>query len=251
MPRIRTIQPHFSRSPSMRKISHEARLLFVLLWTVVDDSGRCHGDSDMLAEVLYPQEHDVPLHIELWLDELEREGCIERYEYEDIDYLHIVHWKKHQRIYHPTTSYLPAPPREAIGGTPHGSPDDCRIREISRKVSGRGRKIPRDQSLEEHSDTFPENDDVFLREAADLAEGGGELTKDRVLGYLDFALRKSLNADVHTAPARYIELAGRHVGLWGGKGAPVGKKEPQPSVEEQSISPAAFHGLPESHTDER
>lgn len=250
MPRIRTIQPHFARSPSIQNLTHEARLLFVLLWTVVDDSGRCHGDPELLSDVLYPHEYEVKLRIDLWLDELEREGCIERYEHEEMDYLHIVHWKKHQRIYHPTRSYLPAPPREALAGAPHGTLDDSAIRELSGKIAGRDRKIPRDQTLEERSDTFPENDDVFLREAAELTEAGGELTRERVLDYLDLALRKSLAADVHTAPARYIELAGRHVGLWGGRGAPAGKKEPR-EAEEQSISPAAFHGLPEHHSDER
>jgi hypothetical protein len=246
MPRIRTIQPHFSRSPSMARISREARFLFVLLWTVVDDCGRCHADPDDLAKVLYPQDFDVPQQIHRWLDELEREGCIERYEYEDIDYLHIVHWKKHQRIYHPTKSYLPAPPREALAGAPHGWPDDSAIREISGKLSGRGRKIPRDQSLEERSDTFPENDDPFVHEAAELASKGG-LTPDRIEGYLDLALRQSIVAAAKASPARYIDLAGRLRGMWGGRGAPVGKKEPVP--EERSVPPAAFHGLPD--TDER
>jgi hypothetical protein len=233
----------------MREVSHEARLLFVLLWTIVDDSGRCHGEPDMLAEVLYPQESDVPTHIRLWLDELEREGCIERYEYDDIDYLHIVHWKKHQRIYHPTKSYLPAPPREQMAGAPHGWPDDSRIREVAGKLSGRGRKIPRDQSVEERSDTFPETYAPFVEEAAELASGSG-LTPERIEGYLDLALRRSIVSAVEASPARYIELAGRLRGMWGGRGAPVGKKESS-EPEEQSVSPAAFHGLPETHTDER
>jgi hypothetical protein len=250
MARIRTIQPHFSRSPSIRNLSHEARLLFVLLWTVVDDSGRCHAAPDDLAKVLYPQEFDVPPHIELWLDELEREGCIERYEYEEIDYLHIVHWRKHQVICHPTKSYLPAPPREALGGTPHGSPDDSRILEITRKVSGRGRKIPRNQAIEERCDTFLENDDPFAQEAAELASGSG-LTPERIEAYLDLALRQSIVANVQASPARYIEMAGKLHNLWGGHGAPAGKKEPQAPAEKRSLSPAEIHGLPEQRSNER
>jgi len=38
----------------MRRISRDARLLFVLIWTVVDDAGRCHGAPDELAAVLFP-----------------------------------------------------------------------------------------------------------------------------------------------------------------------------------------------------
>jgi hypothetical protein len=242
MPRIRTIQPHFSRSLSMVRISREARFLFVLLWTVVDDVGRCHADPDDLAKVLYPQDADVPHQIWRWLDELEDEGCVERYEVDDIDYLRIVHWQKHQRICHPTKSYLPPPPREALTGERAAPLDDARIREVSRKVAGRDRKIPRDQALEEESDMIREIDEDFQRKLAELASG--DLTPEALMEYLHLGLNRSLAADVHTAPARYIDLAGRHHRMWNGNAAPADKKE-QPVPEERSISPAAFHGLPD------
>jgi hypothetical protein len=238
MPRIRTIQPHFSRSPSMVRISREARFLFVLLWTVADDSGRCHANPDDLAKVLYPQDHDVPQQIWRWLDELEHEGCIERYEVEDIGYLRIVHWRKHQRICHPTKSYLPPPPREALGGERAAPRDESRIRETSRKVAGRDRKIPRDQALDEESDTFREIDDDFQRKLAELA--AGELTPDALMEYLHLGLNRSMAADVHTAPARYIDLAGRHHRMWSGNGATAGRKEPE--GEDVGPSPADLLG---------
>src|SRR5471030_1433545 len=136
MARIRTIQPDFPRSPSMGRISREARLLFVLLWTIVDDEGRCHAAPDDLAQVLYPADFDAHMYLLDWLDQLENENCIERYEVDDVDYLRIVRWKRHQRIYHPTPSYLPPPPSEEV--------DDSEIREISGKLNGRGRKVRRD-----------------------------------------------------------------------------------------------------------
>ena len=72
MARIRTIQPHFARSPSMSRVGREARLLFVLLWTLVDDEGRCQAALDDLARVLYPSDADASMYLLAWLDELER-----------------------------------------------------------------------------------------------------------------------------------------------------------------------------------
>jgi len=240
MPRIRTIQPDFSRSPSMTRVSREARFLFVLLWTVVDDCGRCHADPDDLAKVLYPQDFDVPRQIHLWLDELEGEGCIERYDHDGIDYLRIVHWRKHQRICHPTKSYLPPPPSEALSGERAAPLDESRIREVSRKVLGRDRKVSRDQALEERSDTFRESDEDFQRKLAVLAER--ELTPETIMEYLHLGLNKSMAADVHTAPARFIDLAGRHHSMWNGKAVPGGGKES--TDPEMSPSPAEIRGLP-------
>ena len=55
----------------------------------------------------------------------------------------------------------------------------------------------------------------------------GEITPVRVLGYLDFALRKSFTKD-EAAHTRFVELAGRHAGLWGGRAAAAGRKETTP-----------------------
>ena len=87
--------------------------------------------------------------------------------------------------------------------TPHGSPEDSRILEISRNVSGRGRKIPRDQALADRSDAFLENPVFFEREAAELASEGG-LTPERIESYLHLALRRPIVADVEASPARAI-----------------------------------------------
>ena len=38
----------------------------------------------------------MPHYMRGWLDELEGEGCIERYAVDGVDYLRVVHWHKHQ-----------------------------------------------------------------------------------------------------------------------------------------------------------
>jgi hypothetical protein len=48
--RIRTFQPHFDQSPSMSRVIRDGRLLFILLWTIVDQ-GRSRAALDDLARV--------------------------------------------------------------------------------------------------------------------------------------------------------------------------------------------------------
>lgn len=113
MPRIRTIKPELPHSESMGKVSREARLCFILLWTLADDEGRMRGSAKMLASLLYPYDGDAPKHIEGWLVELEREGCIQRYSVEGNTFLQVHNWCKHQKIDRPTASKFPAPPPDS------------------------------------------------------------------------------------------------------------------------------------------
>jgi hypothetical protein len=76
MGRIRTIKPEFPQSQSVGRLSRDARLLFILLWTIADDAGRARASSRMLASLLYPYDDDVPKLIEGWLQELEVLGPI-------------------------------------------------------------------------------------------------------------------------------------------------------------------------------
>jgi hypothetical protein len=109
MPRIRTIKPETPQSESMGRISREARLCFILLWTQADDAGRLRGNSRMLASLLYPYDDDAPALIEDWLEELEGEDCIIRYEAGGATYMQIVKWLEHQKIDKPSRSKMPGP----------------------------------------------------------------------------------------------------------------------------------------------
>ena len=108
MARIRTIKPEFPQSESMGRLSRDARLLFVNLWTICDDEGRTRGNSRMLASLLFPYDDDAPALIEGWLCSLEEEGCIVRYVVDGSTYLQIRNWLNHQKIDKPSKSKLPA-----------------------------------------------------------------------------------------------------------------------------------------------
>jgi hypothetical protein len=109
MARIRTIKPEFPHSESMGRVSRDARLCFIMLWTIADDSGRLRGNSRMLASLLFPYDDDAKKHIDAWLDQLSNEGCIVRYEIEGDNYIQVLNWSQHQKIDRPSASKIPEP----------------------------------------------------------------------------------------------------------------------------------------------
>lgn len=108
MARIRSIKPEFPHSESLGRISRDARLCFVLMWTQADDSGRLRGSSRMLASLLFPYDDDAPSLMDIWMGELERVGCIRRYLVDDKHYVDIPKWLEHQKIDRPSASRFPA-----------------------------------------------------------------------------------------------------------------------------------------------
>lgn len=107
MARIRTIKPEFPQSESMGRISREARLLFVLLWTICDDKGKARGNSRILASLLFPYDEDAGSLIDGWIAELEKEGCVARYLIDGSTYIECCNWLKHQKIDKPSPSRFP------------------------------------------------------------------------------------------------------------------------------------------------
>jgi hypothetical protein len=108
MARIRTIKPEFTQSESIGRLSRDARLLFIQIWTIVDDEGRARASSRGLASGLYPFDDDARNLIDGWLTELSREKLITRYEVDGSTYLVVNNWQKHQKIDRPTASRLPS-----------------------------------------------------------------------------------------------------------------------------------------------
>lgn len=110
MARIRTIKPEFPQSESMGRVSRDARLFFILLWTVADDYGRLRGDSRLLASLLLPYDDDSRAISQACLDELSAEGCITTYTVGLDSYIQINNWDKHQKIDRPSGSKFPENP---------------------------------------------------------------------------------------------------------------------------------------------
>lgn len=141
MARIRTIKPEFPQSESMGRVSRDARLLFIMLWTLVDDHGRTRANPVMLANLLFPYDDDAKLRVPEWLMELERQNSVRVYAVDDNAYLEIQKWSEHQRIDHPGKSKFPNPPENL--GRPRNKVRD------PRKNTPRTKEGTKDQGSEE------------------------------------------------------------------------------------------------------
>lgn len=155
MGRIRTIKPELPQSESMGRVTRDARLCFIMLWTIADDSGRLRGASRMLASLLFPYDDDAPGLIDKWLAELEAEKCIIRYEIEDQHYIQIVNWCEHQKIDKPSTSKIP--PFERIReDSPKAREESCLDQGSRIKDQGKERSAPPTKSVDSRETVNPE-----------------------------------------------------------------------------------------------
>lgn len=105
--RIRTIKPEFWESESLGRVSREARLLFIGLFSCCDDHGRARASSRLLASRLFPYDDDALKKLPTWIAELEKERCVRIYKSNDETYLDIPKWLNHQKIDKPSASKLP------------------------------------------------------------------------------------------------------------------------------------------------
>lgn len=112
--RIRSIKPEFWRSDDIDALSIPDRLLFIGLWSYVDDNGvgLCSLKDivgDLFAGDMTRDSQETLQRISEGLRTLSRHGLIEVYRVDDKDYLHITHWSDHQVINHPAKARYPLP----------------------------------------------------------------------------------------------------------------------------------------------
>ena len=131
--RIRTVKPEFWRSDDVAALSIADRLLFIGLWSYVDDSGigvdkLPHICADLFAPDLASDPAGVFERVTGGLQTLAERGMIQRYTVEGKPYLYVTNWTSHQRIDKPSKRRYPLPdqaehvdsssPREDYGSAP-------------------------------------------------------------------------------------------------------------------------------------
>lgn len=131
----------------MGRVSRDARLTYILLWTLADDSGRLRGSLAYLSGQIFPYDDDAKKHIGKWIDELEREKCIVRYTVNGDTFIEICKWLQHQKIDKPSKSKLPS--REESENIRRGFGEDSPLDQDQDQDqdqgpgSGKGTKGPR------------------------------------------------------------------------------------------------------------
>lgn len=202
MARIRTIKPELPQSESMGRVSRDARLCFILLWTLADDEGRLRGNSRMLASLLFPYDDDAKDLIQGWLNELSKEGCIVAYTHESDSYVQIHKWLKHQKIDKPSPSKIPAPLIDS------DSPrDDSRILPVGSKDLDLG-SGPKDLGPEDQGEDLPEKPSARKRSIPDNFTASPAVLKWAVeQGYSSAYVGSNLTTFVLSAQAKGYKYA--------------------------------------------
>jgi hypothetical protein len=163
--RIRSIKPEFWRSSDISKLSIEDRLLFIGLWSYVDDNGVGVDKLAAIAADLFADdiERDAPeafARVSRGLQNLAEGDRIIRYTVDGAQYLSITNWGKHQRI------DKPGKPR-----FPRHDAEDAEIRESVARVSetfALGTGEQRNRGTEEQSKkTSPAKPNVIADEFID------------------------------------------------------------------------------------
>ncbi|MDN5971840.1 hypothetical protein [Bifidobacterium crudilactis] len=116
--RIRSIKPEFWRSDDVDALSVFERLLFIGLWSYVDDNGVGVYSvkdivSDLFAGDLVRDSNETLIRVKTGLQELSDKGLILIYREDGKDYLFVTNWEKHQRVPNPNKPRYPRPSNDS------------------------------------------------------------------------------------------------------------------------------------------
>jgi hypothetical protein len=115
--RIRSIKPEFYRSPDITDLAVEDRLLFIGLWSYVDDNGVGRDvESDIIGDLfsmdMFRDSRETVARVSRGLSNLSERGLIVRYTVDDRPFLFVAAWERHQRIDKPAKPRYPRPDTE-------------------------------------------------------------------------------------------------------------------------------------------
>jgi hypothetical protein len=135
--RIRTIKPSFWRSDDITALPMELRLLFIGLWSYVDDNGVGIDDYRQIAADLFALEEDqaaIRSFVRDGLATLSRRLQVVRYMIAGKPYLFIPTWDLHQKVDRPAKARYPRPPADFDPSTSKNGQDADHVATSSREV---------------------------------------------------------------------------------------------------------------------
>ena len=141
--RIRTIKPEFWRSDDIAALSVEDRLLFIGLWSYVEDNGVGRDEPQLIQCDLYPLDTftEASVRTHGGLMRLSQQGLITRYEGPDgRKYLQVNSWDKHQKINRPSKPRFPQYNAENCTLTEPSLSPHCTLTEGSLPEQGTGNR---------------------------------------------------------------------------------------------------------------
>ncbi|WP_280465650.1 hypothetical protein [Nocardia brasiliensis] len=112
--RIRSIKPEFWRSDDIDALPWDARLVFIGIWSYVDDNGVGLDKlssicADLFASDLKRDPRETFARVSEALQAFADSGLIQRYSVDGKHYLFVTGWKQHQRVDKPNKERYPLP----------------------------------------------------------------------------------------------------------------------------------------------
>ena len=138
--RIRTIKPEFWTSNDIADLSLEDRLLFIGLWSYVDDHGRGRAEAHLIIAALFPRDmfanpRETVARVSRGLSHLSDAGLIRRYEVEGAPFFAVTAWTTHQRVDKPRPSRIPSPEEADTTTIPQNDANRETVAKESRNLS--------------------------------------------------------------------------------------------------------------------
>ena len=129
--RIRSIKPEFWRSNDISDLTPEDRLLYIGLWSYVDDNGVGIDELHIIVAELFARDHfdnprETVARVSRGLQNIAGKGLVTRYQVAGKPYLYINTWEQHQRIDKPNKPRHPLPDadRDILATSSRGPRED-------------------------------------------------------------------------------------------------------------------------------
>ena len=184
--RIRSIRPEFWSSEDIAAMDWTTRLVFIGLWSYVDDNGVGRDVEKLIVADLFPLEddpRDTLATVSRSLARLSEGGQITRYTLEGKPYLYVNAWSKHQRIDKAAKSRYPLPtsdntePRETVATPSRDLREGSPLGEGEKRRRGEGEKhsptesVPRKRGAHQIPDDWepkPEHRQLAAERGVDI-----------------------------------------------------------------------------------
>ncbi|MCM6776255.1 hypothetical protein NDR87_18825 [Nocardia sp. CDC159] len=166
--RIRSIKPEFWRSDDIDRLTWHERLVFIGLWSYVDDNGVGLDKlaaicADLFAADVEREPRETFERVAEALSTFAERGLIERYTVEGKAFLYVTGWGRHQRVDKPNRARYPLPTSQ--DGEPRESsrhPRETVAR--SSRPEQRNRGTEENSSSKSSSSAKPPKQDEPIRE---------------------------------------------------------------------------------------
>lgn len=158
--RIRTIKPEFWENSDVAALDYFERLLFIGLWSYVDDNGVGRGEEPLIQAALFPFDtfSECSVRVHGALKQLCAAGFITLYTVAERPYVYVNTWDRHQKINRPSKPRYPRPDADSVVLTEY-SVSPPRI-----YSAGTGEQGNRGTGEQGMSDTYVSDDVSEIRE---------------------------------------------------------------------------------------